>query len=90
MYAINSHYVFQFVHVTVDSRIGDLESVIDGTFGEISAPVFLDGVGCDGTEQTLVECPSSPRLGFIDGRCACNKEDCVEDLGVKCPGNIDL
>ena len=48
--------------------------------------MFLDGVGCDGTEDTLVDCPSSPRLGFINEMCACNEEDCVEDLGVRCPG----
>ena len=74
------------VHTTADYRISDLEPVVDGTFGEISAPVFLDGVGCEGTEEKLVDCDSYPRLGFINGRCACNEENCVEDLGVRCPG----
>ena len=48
--------------------------------------MFLDGVGCKGMERKLVDCDRYPRLGFIDERCACNEENCVEDLGVRCPG----
>ena len=79
-------YSLLCVDATADYRISDLEPVLDGTFGETHAPVFLDGVGCKGMERKLVDCDRYPRLGFIDERCACNEENCVEDLGVRCPG----
>ena len=52
-----------------------------------SAPVFLNNLACDGHEQTLLDCQKGSRLGLIDDTCICTtQEDCVEDLGIMCPG----
>ena len=60
------------------------EPVLNGEFGEVSAPVFVDGVACDGTELSIESCITSARVGFITDSCAC--DGCAEDLGVRCPG----
>ena len=56
--------------------------------------MFLDNLACDGGEQTLIDCPRGSRLGLITEDCTCTTfPDCVEDLGVLCPGllnNSDL
>ena len=57
--------------------------MLDGEFGEVPAPVFLDGIACTGSEGNISDCASS-RIGFITDACAC--VGCAEDLGVKCPG----
>ena len=60
---------------------------MNGAFGVTSAPVFLNNLACDGHEQTLLDCPKGSRLGLIDDSCTCTiQEDCVEDLGIICPG----
>ena len=52
--------------------------------------MFLDNVACDGGEQTLLDCSSGSRIGLISDGCACTTfEDCVEDLGVMCPGLLN-
>ena len=52
--------------------------------------MFLDNVACDGGEKTLLDCPRGSRIGLISDGCACNTfEDCVDDLGVMCPGLLN-
>ncbi|NXV53264.1 DMBT1 protein, partial [Uria aalge] len=48
-------------------------------FGQGSGPIWLDGVGCLGTEATLAECPVKPW-----GHHACNH---MEDASVVCSGS---
>ena len=78
-------------YVTVHLRIGTPHQVLNGMFGTTSAPVFLENVACDGGEQTLLDCPRGSRLGLISESCACTTfEDCVEDLGIICPGLLNI
>ena len=75
---------------TVHFRIGTPHQVLNGTFGTTSAPVFLDSVACKGSEKTLLDCRTGSRLGFITEDCTCTTfSDCVEDLGVVCPGLLN-
>ena len=79
------HYLF--FYLTEKIRITAPQPVVNGEFGVTSAPVFLNNIACDGHEQTLLDCKKGSRLGLIDDTCTCTtQEDCVEDLGVKCPG----
>ena len=45
-------------------------------FGEGTGPVFLDGVSCTGSEETLISCP---RQAMVADGCRHNK-----DAGVQC------
>lgn len=76
-----------FFYLTETIRIGTPQAVVNGEFGVTSAPVFLNNIACDGREQTLLDCQKGSRLGLIDDTCICTtQEDCVEDLGIICPG----
>ena len=77
-------YYQNFILLVADT---DPLPLVNGEFGEVSAPVFLDRVGCDQTEETLLQCDRSSRLGLVSGMCAC--DGCSEDLGVRCPGEIN-
>lgn len=50
-----------------------------GGFGEGSGPIFLNNVGCLGTEQRLLECLSS-------GVTVVMECDHSQDVGVVCSG----
>ena len=65
-------------------EFSDPQPILDGEFGEVSVPIFLNEVACSGDETTLLSCDRSSRLGFIQENCAC--DGCAEDLGVRCPG----
>ena len=86
-----THTVQRFLSIfTVHLRIGTPHQVLNGTFGMTSASVFLDNLACDGGEKTLLDCPRGSRLGLISESCACTTfSDCVEDLGVICPGLLN-
>ena len=85
-----SHISYCSFHLSEHLRIGTPHQVLNGTFGVTAAPVFLDNVACDGGEQTLLDCPRGSRLGLISESCACATfENCVEDLGVMCPGLLN-
>ena len=67
-----------------------MEAVSDGSFGEVSSPVFIDRLDCLGTEERIINygvqddmntCPSS-RVGFV-------VDNCGLDLGVRCPGKLE-
>ena len=49
-------------------------------YGLGSGPVFLDGLGCTGQEDTLINCEHRP-LGFPNTDCTHS-----DDAGVECPG----
>ena len=52
----------------------------ESAFGMGTGPIFLDGVMCDGTEQTLSACP---RVDFGIPFC-----DHTQDAGVLCINGI--
>ena len=67
-----------------------MEAVSDGSFGEVSSPVFIDRLDCLGNEERIINygvqddmstCDSS-RVGFV-------LDDCGLDLGVRCPGKLE-
>ena len=47
-------------------------------FGQGTGPIFLDEVGCTGSELTLISCPHLDSVGDSDCRHS-------EDAGVQCP-----
>ena len=47
-------------------------------FGEGTGPIFLDDVGCMGSELTLISCPRPDSVGVVN--CGHNN-----DVGVQCP-----
>ena len=63
----------------ITAASGEPTVITDGQFGESTAPVFLDNVGCVENENTLLDCPISDQLGLRDDNCGL-------DLGVRCPG----
>ena len=83
-------FAYAYFHLSERFRIGTPRQVLNGIFGLTAAPVFLDNFACDGVERTLLDCPRGSRLGLISESCACTTfEDCVEDLGVICPGLLN-
>ena len=52
------------------------------TFGQGTGSIWLDQVGCVGTEGRLADCPANP-IGIHD----CQHS---EDAGVRCPGKVAL
>ena len=73
--------------MTVANRTGSIKTVTDGSFGEVSAPIFLNRLDCEGNELAIISygretnastCHTS-RIGF-------SNEQCLGDLGVRCPG----
>ncbi|XP_071480511.1 uncharacterized protein [Diadema antillarum] len=54
-------------------------SYTNAHFGQGSGPIFLDGTGCTGTENSLLQCP----------RCYWECHNCghSEDAGVRCEGD---
>ena len=76
---------FLFGYYTDENRIGGFETITNGQFGEVSVPVFVDGVECSDHQALSIEqCITNAYVGFIRDQCAC--EGCSEDLGVRCPG----
>ena len=74
---------------TAVNRTGTQEAVSDGSFGDVSAPIFIDRLDCVGPEDAIVNygdregvvsCPSS-RVGYVF-------DSCERDLGVRCPGML--
>lgn len=61
-----------------------VEVLNKGEFGEISGPIFIDGLDCHGEEEHLLVCETASELGLIDEKCACT--DCAETLAIRCPG----
>lgn len=55
-------------------------SVRDPLFGQGRDPVFLSDLGCAGTENELLECPSTPFVGRL---CTHGR-----DVGVRCEGQL--
>ena len=51
--------------------------IVANTFGQATGPVWLDNVGCSGTETTLKECPHN---GWGNTNCAGHSED----IAVQC------
>ena len=51
----------------------------DAAFGEGTGAVFLEGLECDGSESSLLECPMDTALGL--SQC-----DHSEDSGIRCYG----
>ena len=51
----------------------------NAAFGEGTGAVFLEGLECDGTESSLLECPMDTQLGL--SQC-----DHSEDSGIRCYG----
>lgn len=81
------HYLL--FHPTEHIRLNAPRAVLNGQFGVTSAPVFLDNIACNGEEKTLLDCTRSSPLGLIGDSCVCTtQDDCVEDLGIICPGLI--
>ena len=58
------------------------EARIRATFGQGSGPIFLDDVGCNGTELLLTNCTN---LGVGLHNCAH-----FEDAGVVCKGKLNI
>ena len=75
-----------FLPLYID-RTSEPQPILDGEFGEVSSPTFLDELGCKSDETRLIDCTNS-RLGFVRDNCACDTCDGVEDLGVRCPGQL--
>lgn len=55
---------------------GPAQPVKNGIFGPGIGPIWMDEVGCSGTEGTLLECP---RLPWAKHNCRH-----TEDVGVRC------
>ena len=51
------------------------------SFGEGEGPIFLQQLGCEGTESLLLDCPRFTGLGLT----TC---DHSEDAGVRCIGEL--
>jgi len=51
-------------------------------FGEGTGPIFLEGLDCDGTETSLLDCTMDVELGLT----LCDHSD---DAGIKCFGEQD-
>ena len=49
-------------------------------FGAGVGPIYLDGVGCSGSESNLTDCPSSSFVSCTNGHS--------EDAGVRCQGRF--
>ena len=75
---------FEIWFFTAEDPAAGLEAVTNGEFGEVQAPVFIDGVACTGNEMNISNCARS-RIGFITDACA---QDIAEDFGVRCPGTL--
>ena len=82
-------FIFPYLIFAVVNRTGALDAVSDGSFGEVSAPIFIDQLFCVGDEDAIVNyggrdrvnaCRSS-LLGFVS-------DSCGQDLGVRCPGKL--
>ena len=56
--------------------IGGVTARINGAFGQGYGPIFLDDVGCRGTEDSLLDCPSR---GIEVHNC-----NHARDAGVEC------
>ena len=52
-------------------------------FGEGTGPIFLEGLECNGTETSLLDCTMDVELGLT----VC---DHSEDAGIRCYGEQDL
>ena len=50
----------------------------DAHFGQGSDPIWMDDVGCSGSEMSLTDCP---HRGFVEHNCGHD-----EDAGVVCSG----
>lgn len=55
---------------------GAAQVVKDGVFGAGRGPIWLDEIGCSGSENTLLECS---RLPWAKHNCRHS-----EDVGVRC------
>ena len=58
---------------------GAVDAKHSAYYGQGSGPIWLGGLQCDGTEQTIIGCT---QLGWGDNNC-----DHSEDVGVKCYQN---
>ena len=65
---------FQYVNVTLAST-----AIPGAEFGEGSGLVYLEGLKCDGDEDSLLDCPMEVELGHS----VC---DHSRDVGIRCYG----
>ena len=72
----NTYLTFLPLHIHAAAAVARLRA----TFGQARGPIFLDDVGCNGTESQLVDC-SNIGVGIHNCRH-------FEDAGVVCAGMI--
>ena len=68
----------QFIYLT-DPTSGGVEVVRGSQFGHGTGPIFLDKLGCSGTESYLLQCNRFAGLGL-------HSCDHSKDVGVRCIG----
>ena len=65
--------------ISYASYITGSQAFRNAVFGEGSGVIFLEGLECDGTESSLLDCPMDVELGLS----ICDHSD---DAGIRCYG----
>ncbi len=59
------------------------ESLTAGAFGSGTGPIWMSGLSCSGTEQTLFDCTATTPLGQVQSTTTCTH---ANDVAVRCRG----
>ena len=71
-------FSFTYIYLTYPTSVG-VEVFRDSQFGHGTGPIFLDKLGCTGTESSLLQCNRFAGLGL-------HSCDHSQDAGVRCNG----
>ena len=59
------------------------ESLTAGAFGSGTGPIWMSGLSCSGTEQSLFDCTAATQLGWVQNTTTCTH---ANDVAVRCRG----
>ena len=68
--------LLQTVNVSTNTTPTDVVAFTNAHFGAGTGTIYLDNVGCTGSENNLIDCPRSSAVSCTSGH--------TEDAGVRC------